>query len=649
MSNINSTNIRHVITLVMILFNTSCTYNNNIPSFKSSEFAHKIIPLRTLFANSDEQHGYKISPNGKKLAWLDIVKGKAELFIKDLITNKQYMVNLPFISKNFYWADKERFLILPIYLEQFKKHGIGVIDTKHPNEPMSQLLPQLSGSLQLQQQIFSPEISLLLKHTTVDNTVEFINLSVVKKTWDKIEIGSVLLDDLIIDNKNVIARIRIVKNKRYIEKYNNEKHRFLTIATCDNNNAYIKLLSVDQDGFLNYMSNCETDTVQLIKAKSALDKTYFCDSTKSCQFDLEQVITHPLTGIPQFAVYHKSKAHIVNLTDVDYANATFFKNLQGTIFVTSIDRHFNFAVIDNSSYLGYGFDLLDLKSFTTTHLSEPQLSKYKSFLKEAEWVDLKLGNDEHLFGYYYPPQIHIKNKSHAVILLHGGPEERAYPDYDKEAILLSNRGYSVLSLNYRGSKGFGHTYKDKAIENIDVMLKDIDVATNWLETNKHIDKDSIGIMGSSYGGYLALLASKSSQYQCIVSINGIYDLYDTAVNFPGSSNNFFSRYYGSIKQIATGEYDDYSPIKYTEYNNTKYLLVQSKYDDIIPLQSAVNFYNLIKKRNEVTFTQLNDGHTINRWFNRLETYRDVEVFLHTCLGGIDGGFEYYLLAKPFYN
>jgi esterase/lipase len=464
-----------------------------------------------------------------------------------------------------------------------------------------------------------------------------------------INIGAEQVIDLIIDKKNVAARVRKENQIRFIEKYDLIQQKFIPISICNNIDADIKLLSVDQEGFLNYSSNCETDTVQLIRAKSALDKVYFCDEKKHCQFDLEQVITNPLTGIPQFAIYHNSKAQIVNLTAVDYAGSTFFADLQGTISITSIDQGFNYAVIENSSHLGYGFDLFDLTSLTATSLSDPQLIEYKSFIKKAEWLDLELSNNEHIFAYYYPPQIRIKGKNPAVILLHGGPEERTYSDYHHEAILLSNRGYSVLSLNYRGSKGFGHVYKNKANNNIDVMLQDIDFAADWLHKNKNIDRDSIALMGASYGGYLALLASKSEQYQCIVAINSIYDLYNTAVNFPGNKNNFFVRYYGGIEQIKTGMYDNYSPIKYLDYSNNNYLLVQSKYDDRIPLQSAINFYNLIKDKNEVTFTQLEDGHTIKRWYNRLETYRGVETFLSNCLGGIDGGFEYYLLAKPFYE
>jgi dipeptidyl aminopeptidase/acylaminoacyl peptidase len=79
------------------------------------------------------------------------------------------------------------------------------------------------------------------------------------------------------------------------------------------------------------------------------------------------------------------------------------------------------------------------------------------------------------------------------------------------------------------------------------------------------------------------------------------------------------------------------------------LIIQSQYDDKIPFQSAINFYDLLKKDNQVKFTSLQDSHNIRFWYNRLEVYRDVEVFLHHCLGGLDRGFDYYLLAKPFYE
>jgi dipeptidyl aminopeptidase/acylaminoacyl peptidase len=647
MSNINSLILATLFTI--ILASCSNVHYLAVSPTVGGDKNYEVVPLRKLFANVDTVQGYKLSPDGSQLAWIEVVSGRSELFVKDLLNEKTRIVKTHFIDMNFSWADENRYIVSPVYSKQLKQSKLAKIDTLSSKKEIDVILADLSGSVYLQQKTLSTDGNLLLKHISSNLKTQYYFFNVSTSSKQIINIGDAPITDLLMDKEHVIARVRKNNQTRFIEKYDFTQQKFITISTCNNIDADIKLLSVDQEGFLNYSSNCETDTVQLIRAKSALDKIYFCDEKQHCQFDLEQIITDPLTGIPQFAIYHSNKAHVVNLSGVDYAGSVFFKSLQGTISITSIDQYFNFAIIENSSHLGYGFDLFDLATLTATSLAEPQLAEYQTFLKKAEWVDLQLSNDEHIFGYYYPPQIRIKDKNPAVILLHGGPEHRTYPDYDKEALMLSNRGYSVLSLNYRGSEGFGHAYKNKAVENIKVMLKDVDFAANWLQQNKDIDKNAIGLMGASYGGYLALLASKSEKYQCIVAINSIYDLYDTAAKFPGNSNNFFFRYYGGVQQIETGKYNDYSPIKYDGYKGNKYLLVQSIYDKRIPLQSAVNFYNLIKDKNEVTFTQIEDGHTIDRWYNRLETYRDVEKFLSTCLGGIDGGFEYYLLAKPFYE
>src|SRR5262249_45442216 len=46
----------------------------------------------------------------------------------------------------------------------------------------------------------------------------------------------------------------------------------------------------------------------------------------------------------------------------------------------------------------------------------------------------------------------------AVILVHGGPDERNVYGYNGYHQWLANRGYAVLSINYRGSTGFGKAF-----------------------------------------------------------------------------------------------------------------------------------------------------------------------------------------------
>ncbi len=614
-------------------------------SFRSL-YDEDVIPLRKFFANTSTKQAYKISPDGTKLAWLEVVTDRLELKVKDLSTGSVRWVKTPFINEKFYWGDSNRFILLPVHSRISKLTKLAQIDT-NSNEPQLNILwPELKGSIQLLRPIWHSEFNFIIKHILPGKT-EFYLVSGSSEYKKKLELNGENVSDVIVRHDEVSAYIRNADGKRFIEKFDEQQKKLSTVAVCDDYSANVHLLSVDDNGFLNYLSNCESDTLQLISAQSLSKKSYSCDMNIDCQFNFDQVLTHPKSGLPLLAITHGKKANLIKFNN--FTGISSIEKLEGKLTIVNYDENFNNIVFESSSYLGINYYVYNTELNQTIKLSEPQLADYSNFLRQAEFVNIKLNASENLYGYYYPSSTSLETNKPAVILMHGGPETRAYPDYDQEALMLSNRGYDVLQLNYRGSKGFGKVYKHQAYENIKVILDDIDIAADWLVKNKGVEKNKIGLMGGSYGGYLTLLASENDQYKCIASINGIYDLQETAKNFPGDPRNLFIRYYGSLDNILSGKYDDYSPIKINNFLNNDYLLIQSKGDDRISFQSAINFYEHVKNNNNVEMIELNDGHVIHFWYNRLKMYRKIEAFFSNCLGGIDGGFEYYLLAKPFYE
>ncbi|WP_435276535.1 alpha/beta fold hydrolase [Psychrobium sp. nBUS_13] len=637
--------------LVSIFLLASCSSTPPLEPKIGSEVNHKIFSARDIVINQHFIKRYRISPNGKKLAWFDYVDGRRMLFIKKLADNSIRTINFPYFPKRYFWVDEGRFMAIPGRSDADGSVRLMVIDTLIPKFRPKFILDKSLGNLIVHRQTLSPEVGLLLKLTLPGGGIEFYSLRVKQNevTTSKINTSSLSVSDIILDNRKVIARIKTTNRKRIIERYSTKHNQFMLISECHDSEATLSLLSVDNDNYLNYTSNCETDTVQLVRAKSDKNKIVLCDQSARCKLDLEQVIVHPKTGIPQFGLSHSNTTQLVNFSTVNYNDYSFIKNLTGKMTITSVDQNFNKLQFGESSYLGFGNYLANLETQSIQTLHPAHLAKHKTYFKRAEFVDIKLAESEHLYGYYYPPQVRLENKKPAVILIHGGPESRSYADFDSQALFLSNRGYSVFSLNYRGSVGFGKDYKRKAYENIGIMLSDINRAADWLITNKDINRESIALLGGSYGGYLALLASQSERFQCIVSINGVYDLKDITVVNSKAANNVLSRYYGSMTNIKNGKFDDFSPIKFNDYKDNSYLLIQGKYDKKIPFESAIRFYELVKDTNDVNYTLLNDGHNIKKWYNTLTTYRDIETHLSHCIGGIDAGFDYYLLAKPFYE
>src|SRR5690606_19867739 len=110
-----------------------------------------------------------------------------------------------------------------------------------------------------------------------------------------------------------------------------------------------------------------------------------------------------------------------------------------------------------------------------------------------------------------------------VLNVHGGPWVRDYWGYDAEHQLLANRGYAVLSVNYRGSTGFGKKFANAGNKEwAGKMHDDLIDAVNWAIEEGIADKDRICIMGGSYGGYATLvgLTFTPEVFACGVDIVG---------------------------------------------------------------------------------------------------------------------------------
>ncbi len=110
-----------------------------------------------------------------------------------------------------------------------------------------------------------------------------------------------------------------------------------------------------------------------------------------------------------------------------------------------------------------------------------------------------------------------------VLFVHGGPWARDAWGYNPYAQWLSNRGYAVLQVNFRGSTGFGKKFINAGnLEWAGKMHDDLLDAVKWSVDQKIADKSKVAIMGGSYGGYATLvgLTFTPDTFNCGVDIVG---------------------------------------------------------------------------------------------------------------------------------
>lgn len=120
-----------------------------------------------------------------------------------------------------------------------------------------------------------------------------------------------------------------------------------------------------------------------------------------------------------------------------------------------------------------------------------------------------------------------------VLLVHAGPWIRDRYGFNARHQWLADRGWSVLSVNFRGSSGYGKAFMKAADRQWGgKMHSDLIDAVAWAIEEEIADPDRIAVMGNSYGGYAALaaLALAPELFCCGVSLSAPLSL-ETLVEY----------------------------------------------------------------------------------------------------------------------
>jgi dipeptidyl aminopeptidase/acylaminoacyl peptidase len=114
-----------------------------------------------------------------------------------------------------------------------------------------------------------------------------------------------------------------------------------------------------------------------------------------------------------------------------------------------------------------------------------------------------------------------------IALPHGGTSEHDTRTFNLLRAFLVNRGYAVLQVNYRGSSGLGSKWlSDSHGDWSGLPYSDVADGVRWAIAEGIAAAQRVGIIGSDYAGYLALLGAERNPdlFRCAVSIGGYSDL-----------------------------------------------------------------------------------------------------------------------------
>jgi len=226
-----------------------------------------------------------------------------------------------------------------------------------------------------------------------------------------------------------------------------------------------------------------------------------------------------------------------------------------------------------------------------------------------------------------------------VILPHDGPWARDSYGFNAMHQWLANRGYAVLSVNYRGSAGFGKSFLNAGNRVWGGrMREDLADAARWASENAIAQPDRIGLVGSGFGGYatLAALAFDPQVYRCGASYNAPSNLFALLDTSPVSARSELYQRFGDARTDAGRDIlRQQSPLFHAGQIRSPLLLaVGPREGRGLRGEADQIAQSLRSRRGALSYLVFPDeGRDLVRPANRLAYLAVLEHFLSDCLGG----------------
>jgi dipeptidyl aminopeptidase/acylaminoacyl peptidase len=229
-----------------------------------------------------------------------------------------------------------------------------------------------------------------------------------------------------------------------------------------------------------------------------------------------------------------------------------------------------------------------------------------------------------------------------VLFVHGGPWARDEWGYNGSHQWLANRGYAVVSVNFRASTGFGKSFVNAGNKEWGARMHDDLVDTvNWAVNSGIADKSKVAIMGGSYGGYATLvgLTKTPELFACGVDIVGPSNLITLIESVPPYWKPLLSIFTTRVGDTATEEgralLTERSPLTHADKITKPLLIGQGANDPRVKQRESDQIVEAMQAKNiPVTYVVYPDeGHGFARPENRLSFNAVAEAFLAEHLGG----------------
>lgn len=633
----------------LLVFSASAPAQNGLPP---------LIDREVLFGNPEIARA-SISPDGKFIAFLKPYKNTLNIWVKRaeepftaarLLTNE---AKRPI--RSFFWSRDGKFILFVNDQGGNENFNIYAVN---PNEQPA------SGA----------EVP-VARNLTNSEKVRTVGYNVPRTEPDAVYVGMNVRDPAWHD----LYKLKISTGERTLVRQNTERLTSwlfdnkdqLRLATRSTKSGDKEILRVDADGKFTKIYSCNLfETCSPIHFNKDNRRVYMIsnkgesvDLTRLVLFDVETGKEEPVETDPMRRVDLEDAA-FSDLTDElvytvyaddrqrfyfkDKTLAEDYKLLQKKLPNKEIS--FDMSTKDEMTWLITAFSdtepgekyLFDRKSKKLELQYRSREKLQRADLAEVKSIRYKSSDGLEIPAYLTLPRGLAPKNLPTIILPHGGPWSRDRWGFDSMAQFLTNRGYAVLSPNFRGSTGYGKKFVDAGnLQWGDKMQDDLTWGVKYLVGQGISDPKRIGIMGASYGGYatLAGVTSTPDLYAVGVAIVAPSNLITLLDAIPAYWESERIRFYKRMGDPTTAEGKAQlmrqSPLTHADKIKTPLLVVQGANDPRVNKREADQIVIALRDRGfPVEYLVAPDeGHGFARPVNRMAMLVLAEKFLSKYLGG----------------
>lgn len=204
----------------------------------------------------------------------------------------------------------------------------------------------------------------------------------------------------------------------------------------------------------------------------------------------------------------------------------------------------------------------------------------------------------------YPPDFDPHKKYPTILYCQGGPQGALSQFYSFRwnFQLMASNGYIIIAPNRRGMPGYGVAWNEQISKDYGGQnMKDYLSAIDDISKEPYVDRDRIGCIGASYGGYSVfyLEGIHNGRFKSFVSHDGIFDwrsMYGTSEEVFFPNWDLGGAYWEQNNKDAQKAYHDFNPVLNVDKWDTPILIIQGGRDYRVPVGQGLAAFQAAQLR-----------------------------------------------------